>query len=228
MNPEKKLKRIVSESGKELRKKDKAFRDKVVQEHYRGESALRRFVLGFPLALLCSVALCFGLVWITYSSMNGEPTPQPPIYYMDNEVSEVSTLEDFTADTPNVSFDFGDGNVSNVTLYYDSLSGDKLYYTLYCENNTTLEYLNLTVIINEYYESPNNLDSSSEKYYTEDILGITFECMNNGIDELTGTYSITASAEDVGGYGIKINYATYFPEYRDMFAQFVESLIDVV
>ena len=41
-------------------------------------------------------------------------------------------------------------------------------------------------------------------------------------------YSITASAEDVGGYGIKINYATYFPEYRDMFAQFVESLIDVV
>lgn len=41
-------------------------------------------------------------------------------------------------------------------------------------------------------------------------------------------YSITASTEDVGGYGIKINYATYFPEYRDMFAQFVESLIDVV
>ena len=224
MNPEKKLKRIVSESGKELRKKDKAFRDKVVQEHYRGESALRRFVLGFPLALLCSVALCFGLVWITYSSMNGEPTPQPPIYYMDNEVSEVSTLEDFTADTPNVSFDFGDGDVSNVTLYYDSLSGDKLYYTLYCENTITLEYLNLTVIINEYYESSEEITVD----YTQTIEDIEYNCRDNRIDELTGTYSITASAEDVGSYGIKINYATYFPEYRDMFAQFVESLIDVV
>ncbi len=227
MNPEKKLKRIVSESGKELRKKDKAFRDKVVQEHYRGESALRRFVLGFPLALLCSVALCFGLVWITYSSLNGEPTPQPPIYYMDNEVSEDSTIDDFVADTPNVKFTFNYVGTATVRLYYDSLSGDKLYYTIYY-NTQNFDIINLTVIINEYYESPNNLDSSSEKYYTEDILGITFECMNNGIDELTGTYSITASAEDVGGYGIKINYATYFPEYRDMFAQFVESLIDVV
>lgn len=227
MNPEKKLKRIVSESGKELRKKDKAFRDKVVQEHYRGESALRRFVLGFPLALLCSVALCFGLVWITYSSMNGEPTPQPPIYYMDNEVNEISTLEAFSADTPNVKFNFEYYEEPVIRLYSDSLSGDKLYYTVIYENNN-FDTINLTVIINEYYESPNNLDSSSEKYYTEDILGITFECMNNGIDELTGTYSITASAEDVGGYGIKINYATYFPEYRDMFAQFVESLIDVV
>lgn len=224
MNPEKKLKRIVSESGKELRKKDKAFRDKVVQEHYRGESALRRFVLGFPLALLCSVALCFGLVWITYSSMNGETTPQPPIYYMDNEVSEVSTLEAFTADTPNVQFDFGDGDVSNVTLYYDSLSGDKLYYTLYCENTITLEYLNLTVIINEYYESSEEITVD----YTQTIEDIEYNCRDNRIDELTGTYSITASAEDVGSYGIKINYATYFPEYRDMFAQFVESLIDVV
>lgn len=224
MNPEKKLKRIVSESGKELRKKDKAFRDKVVQEHYRGESALRRFVLGFPLALLCSVALCFGLVWITYSSMNGETTPQPPIYYMDNEVSEVSTLEAFTADTPNVQFDFGDGDVSNVTLYYDSLSGDKLYYTLYCENTITLEYLNLTVIINEYYESSEEITVD----YTQTIEDLEYNCRDNRIDELTGTYSITASAEDVGGYGIKINYATYFPEYRDMFAQFVESLIDVV
>ncbi len=227
MNPEKKLKRIVSESGKELRKKDKAFRDKVVQEHYRGESALRRFVLGFPLALLCSVALCFGLVWITYSSMNGEPTPQPPIYYMDNEVSEVSTLEVFTADTPNVQIDFGDSNVSNVTLYYDSLSGDKLYYTLYCENNTTLEYLNLTVIINEYYQSPDDTTDSGDKYQTT-IEDIQYDCTDNGFDEMAFTYSITASAEDVGGYGIKINYATYFPEYRDMFAQFVESLIDVV
>lgn len=224
MNPEKKLKRIVSESGKKLRKKDKAFRDKVVQEHYRGESALRRFVLGFPLALLCSVALCFGLVWITYSSMNGEPAPQPPIYYMDNEVSEVSTLEDFTADTPNVQFDFGDGNVSNVTLYYDSLSGDKLYYTLYCENNTTLEYLNLTVIINEYYESSEEITVD----YTQTIEDIEYTCQDNGINEILMNYSITASAEDVGGYGIKINYATYFPEYRDMFAQFVESLIEVV
>ena len=170
MNPEKKLKRIVSESGKELRKKDKAFRDKVVQEHYRGESALRRFVLGFPLALLCSVALCFGLVWITYSSMNGETTPQPPIYYMDNEVSEVSTLEAFTADTPNVQFDFGDGDVSNVTLYYDSLSGDKLYYTLYCENTITLEYLNLTVIINEYYESSEEITVD----YTQTIEDIEY------------------------------------------------------
>lgn len=227
MNPEKKLKRIVSESGKKLRKKDKAFRDKVVQEHYRGESALRRFVLGFPLALLCSVALCFGLVWITYSSMNSEPTPQPPIYYMDNEVSEVSTLEAFTADTPNVHFDFGDGNVSNVTLYYDSLSGDKLYYTLYCENNTALEYLNLTVIINEYYQSPEDTTDSGDKYQTT-IEDIQYDCTDNGFDEMAFTYSITASAEDVGGYGIKINYATYFPEYRDMFAQFVESLIDVV
>ena len=224
MNPEKKLKRIVSESGKELRKKDKAFRDKVVQEHYSGESALRRFVLVFPLALLCSVALCFGLVWITYSSMNGETTPQPPIYYMDNEVSEVSTLEAFTADTPNVQFDFGDGDVSNVTLYYDSLSGDKLYYTLYCENTITLEYLNLTVIINEYYESSEEITVD----YTQTIEDIEYNCRDNRIDELTGTYSITASAEDVGSYGIKINYATYFPEYRDMFAQFVESLIDVV
>lgn len=224
MNPEKKLKRIVSESGKKLRKKDKAFRDKVVEEHYRGESALRRFVLGFPLALLCSVALCFGLVWITYSSMNGEPTPQPPIYYMDNEVSEVSTLEAFTADTPNVQFDFGDGNVSNVTLYYDSLSGDKLYYTLYCENTITLEYLNLTVIINEYYESSEEITVD----YTQVIEGIEYNCRDNGGGEMGAMYSITASAEDVGGYGIKINYATYFPEYRDMFAQFVESLIDVV
>lgn len=224
MNPEKKLKRIVSESGKELRKKDKAFRDKVVEEHYRGESALRRFVLGFPLALLCSVALCFGLVWITYSSMNGEPTPQPPIYYMDNEVSEVSTLEAFTADTPNVQFDFGDGNVSNVTLYYDSLSGDKLYYTLYCENTITLEYLNLTVIINEYYESSEEITVD----YTQVIEGIEYNCRDNGGGEMGAMYSITASTEDVGGYGIKINYATYFPEYRDMFAQFVESLIDVV
>lgn len=224
MNPEKKLKRIVSESGKKLRKKDKAFRDKVVEEHYRGESALRRFVLGFPLALLCSVALCFGLVWITYSSMNGEPTPQPPIYYMDNEVSEVSTLEAFTADTPNVQFDFGDGNVSNVTLYYDSLSGDKLYYTLYCENTITLEYLNLTVIINEYYESSEEITVD----YTQVIEGIEYNCRDNGGGEMGAMYSITASAEDVGGCGIKINYATYFPEYRDMFAQFVESLIDVV
>lgn len=224
MNPEKKLKRIVSESGKKLRKKDKAFRDKVVEEHYRGESALRRFVLGFPLALLCSVALCFGLVWITYSSMNGEPTPQPPIYYMDNEVSEVSTLEAFTADTPNVQFDFGDGNVSNVTLYYDSLSGDKLYYTLYCENTITLEYLNLTVIINEYYESSEEITVD----YTQVIEGIEYNCRDNGGGEMGAMYSITASTEDVGGYGIKINYATYFPEYRDMFAQFVESLIDVV
>lgn len=227
MNPEKKLKRIVSESGKELRKKDKAFRDKVVQEHYRGESALRRFVLGFPLALLCSVALCFGLVWITYSSMNGEPAPQPPIYYLDNEVSDDVALDEFISDTTNVKFSFGYVEIPNVKLYSDSLSGDKLYYTI-TYNTQIYESIELTVIINEYYESPNNLDSSSEKYYTEDILGITFECMNNGIDELTGTYSITASAEDVGGYGIKINYATYFPEYRDMFAQFVESLIDVV
>ena len=156
--------------------------------------------------------------------MNGETTPQPPIYYMDNEVSEVSTLEAFTADTPNVQFDFGDGDVSNVTLYYDSLSGDKLYYTLYCENTITLEYLNLTVIINEYYESSEEITVD----YTQTIEDIEYNCRDNRIDELTGTYSITASAEDVGSYGIKINYATYFPEYRDMFAQFVESLIDVV
>lgn len=224
MNPEKKLKRIVSESGKELRKKDKAFRDKVVQEHYRGESALRRFVLGFPLALLCSVALCFGLVWITYSSMNGEPTPQPPIYYMDNEVSEVSTLESFTADTPNVTFNFGENTSAMVvTLYYDSLSGDKLYYTVYY-NTQNFDTINLTVIINEYYESSEEITVD----YTQVIEGIEYNCRDNGGGEMGTMYSITASAEDVGGYGIKINYATYFPEYRDMFAQFVESLIDVV
>lgn len=225
MNPEKKLKRIVSESGKELRKKDKAFRDKVVEEHYRGESALRRFVLGFPLALLCSVALCFGLVWITYSSLNGEPTPQPPIYYMDNEVSEVSTLEAFTADTPNVVFTLDDAVESTivVTLYSDSLSGDKLYYTV-TYSTQIFESIELTVIINEYYESSEEITVD----YTQTIEDIEYNCRDNRIDELTGTYSITASAEDVGGYGIKINYATYFPEYRDMFAQFVESLIDVV
>lgn len=224
MNPEKKLKRIVSESGKKLRKKDKAFRDKVVQEHYRGESALRRFVLGFPLALLCSVALCFGLVWITYSSMNGEPAPQPPIYYMDNEVSEVSTLEAFTADTPNVTFNFGENaSAMVVTLYYDSLSGDKLYYTIYY-NTQNFDTINLTVIINEYYESSEEITVD----YTQTIEDIEYTCQDNGINEILMNYSITASAEDVGGYGIKINYATYFPEYRDMFAQFVESLIDVV
>lgn len=225
MNPEKKLKRIVSESGKELRKKDKAFRDKVVQEHYRGESALRRFVLGFPLALLCSVALCFGLVWITYSSMNGEPTPQPPIYYMDNEVSEVSTLEAFTADTPNVVFTLDDAVESTivVTLYSDSLSGDKLYYTL-SYSTQIFESIELTVIINEYYESSEEITVD----YTQIIEDTEYTCQDNGINEILMNYSITASAEDVGGYGIKINYATYFPEYRDMFAQFVESLIDVV
>lgn len=227
MNPEKKLKRIVSESGKKLRKKDKAFRDKVVQEHYRGESALRRFVLGFPLALLCSVALCFGLVWITYSSMNGEPTPQPPIYYMDNEVSEVSTLEAFTADTPNVTFNFGENTSAMVvTLYYDSLSGDKLYYTIYY-NTQNFDTINLTVIINEYYQSPEDTTDSGDKYQTT-IEDIQYDCIDSGYNDMLYTYSITASAEDVGGYGIKINYATYFPEYRDMFAQFVESLIDVV
>ena len=225
MNPEKKLKRIVSESGKELRKKDKAFRDKVVQEHYRGESALRRFVLGFPLALLCSVALCFGLVWITYSSLNGEPTPQPPIYYMDNEVSEVSTLEAFTADTPNVVFTLDDAVESTivVTLYSDSLSGDKLYYTV-TYSTQIFESIELTVIINEYYESSEEITVD----YTQVIEGIEYNCRDNGGGEMGAMYSITASAEDVGSYGIKINYATYFPEYRDMFAQFVESLIDVV
>lgn len=226
MNPEKKLKRIVSESGKELRKKDKAFRDKVVQEHYRGESALRRFVLGFPLALLCSVALCFGLVWITYSSMNGEPTPQPPIYYMDNEVNEISTLEAFSADTPNVKFNFEYYEEPVIRLYSDSLSGDKLYYTVIYENNN-FDTINLTVIINEYYQSPEDTTDSGDKYQTT-IEDIQYDCTDNGFDEMAFTYSITASAEDVGGYGIKINYATYFPEYRDMFAQFVESLIDVV
>ncbi len=226
MNPEKKLKRIVSESGKELRKKDKAFRDKVVQEHYRGESALRRFVLGFPLALLCSVALCFGLVWITYSSMNGEPTPQPPIYYMDNEVNEISTPEAFSADTPNVKFNFEYYEEPVIRLYSDSLSGDKLYYTVIYENNN-FDTINLTVIINEYYQSPEDTTDSGDKYQTT-IEDIQYDCTDNGFDEMAFTYSITASAEDVGGYGIKINYATYFPEYRDMFAQFVESLIDVV
>ena len=228
MNPEKKLKRIVSESGKELRKKDKAFRDKVVQEHYRGESALRRFVLGFPLALLCSVALCFGLVWITYSSMNGEPTPQPPIYYMDNEVSEVSTLEAFTADTPNVVFTLDDAVESTivVTLYSDSLSGDKLYYKV-TYSTQIFESIELTVIINEYYQSPEDTTDSGDKYQTT-IEDIQYNCIDGGYNDMLYTYSITASAEDVGGYGIKINYATYFPEYRDMFAQFVESLIDVV
>ena len=226
MNPEKKLKRIVSESGKELRKKDKAFRDKVVQEHYRGESALRRFVLGFPLALLCSVALCFGLVWIIYSSMNGEPTPQPPIYYMDNEVNEISTLEAFSADTPNVKFNFEYYEEPVIRLYSDSLSGDKLYYTVIYENNN-FDTINLTVIINEYYQSPEDTTDSGDKYQTT-IEDIQYDCTDNGFDEMAFTYSITASAEDVGGYGIKINYATYFPEYRDMFAQFVESLIDVV
>lgn len=223
MNPEKKLKRIVSESGKELRKKDKAFRDKVVQEHYRGESALRRFVLGFPLALLCSVALCFGLVWITYSSMNGETTPQPPIYYMDNEVNEISTLEALSADTPNVKFNFEYYEEPVVRLYSDSLSGDKLYYTVIYENNN-FDSINLTVIINEYYESSEEITVD----YTQTIEDIEYTCQDNGINEILMNYSITASAEDVGGYGIKINYATYFPEYRDMFAQFVESLIDVV
>lgn len=226
MNPEKKLKRIVSESGKKLRKKDKAFRDKVVEEHYRGESALRRFVLGFPLALLCSVALCFGLVWITYSSMNGEPTPQPPIYYMDNEVSEDSTIDDFVADTPNVKFTFNYVGTATVRLYYDSLSGDKLYYTIYY-NTQNFDTINLTVIINEYYQSPEDTTDSGDKYQTT-IEDIQYDCIDSGYNDMLYTYSITASAEDVGGYGIKINYATYFPEYRDMFAQFVESLIDVV
>jgi len=71
-------------------------------------------------------------------------------YFLDNEVSVVSSLEEFVADEKSFILNFENLSVDEVKRVYDSISNDTLKYYLSIKNNTAT--IEIVYITNKYSE----------------------------------------------------------------------------
>ncbi|MDE7163276.1 MAG: hypothetical protein K2O44_04275 [Clostridia bacterium] len=143
--------------------------------------------------------------------------PKKPImYFEDKIVSRISAIDELNADSQFFSVDSSDSVMSEIKMYYDEESGDKLYYRVNLDG--FFEKSTIILVINKNYTYP--FDELSE-ISTEPLEGYT---LNYSVDENFDNTQYTGWIQ-LKTETVYITYTQKLPLGDQAFFTYVQSVV---
>lgn len=100
--------------------------------------------------ILTPILSVAGAIAITLTCIFALRNSRDFVYFDENSISEKSTFIDMQTDLSYVNFEYIESDINQVSMIYDSKSGDKLYYT--CKADVDFYVVDLAVVINIKYQ----------------------------------------------------------------------------
>ncbi|MCL2798152.1 MAG: hypothetical protein FWD58_08895 [Firmicutes bacterium] len=166
------LEKLSKEAGDYVTEKNRPWFEDVMEEHYPGykeqqkQKKIRKHRLRLTWISLSSsmaaVAIVVSLVLLWPLMFPISDDPPGKHYLLENEESTASNLAALNADAKNFLLELDAACEGEVRQWFDSVSGDILYYSLIFENQDSLEAFKIYVYVNPDYKIPVGLEDATE------------------------------------------------------------------
>lgn len=160
MKIDRELKKRAAVDHKKILEENEAFLKSVLEEQYPGKTNKpkqktyhwKRFVLGsVATAAAVIIAVVTRIFLCLPDSGNSNDKKE---YLQENFVIIDTNLADLNSTAQSISFNLENYCLETLSLCYDSISGDKLYYFAEGRDEEGIEEWELTVVVNDGYNAP--------------------------------------------------------------------------
>ncbi|MCL2798044.1 MAG: hypothetical protein FWD58_08345 [Firmicutes bacterium] len=227
------LEKLSKEAGDYVTEKNRPWFENLMEEHHPGykeqqrQKEIRKRRLRLIWISLSSsmvtVAVVISLVFLWPLMFPTTDSPPGKHYLLENEESTISSLSDLNADIQNFFLELDVGYESKIRHWFDSVSGDTLYYELDLGNQDTLETIIIYIYINPYYENKEDLKDINPADVNEIAVGEFIVMCNKVVEDKDWAFLLSYRAvSEHNGVTIYIEYEQLSLDEESNFFNFFE------